>query len=679
MRVVAIVDPNLAAAQRLAASSPGAIAHASIEAAIAQSEALDAVHILVPPDAHHAAALPMIEHGCAVLVEKPLATSRAQCDELLGAARRSGSLLGVNQNFVFHPAFAELRRRVSAGDFGRLRFVDCIYNAPLRQLAARQFGHWMFDQPANILLEQAVHPLSQIIALAGPVREVRALPGPPTEIGAGLAFFPTTTATLDAASAPAQLRFAVGQSFPFWQLTAVCDDGVIVADMQANRCYAHTRSRWLEAVDGLVGGVRTAGGVLGSSLRNASDFVLTTARLKPRSDPFFRSMQGSIGAFYAALESGTTPELDGVFGAAVVSACEALGEAAFGAAAAMRAPAVLRPATQGAAPADIAVLGGTGFIGVQTVRRLVADGRRVAVMARSTRNLPADLSDERVTLHCGDIRDAEAVRRAIGEAPVVINLAHGGGGGSYDEVAAAMIGGAETVARACLAAGVRRLVHVGSVASLYLGPQPGAVTGACPPDPRPQSRADYARAKGLCDRMLLDMHAREGLPVCILRPGLVVGEATSPFHSGLGVFNTDQHCIGWNRGRNPLPFVLVQDVAEAILRAALAEAPLAGRCYNLVGDVRPSAREYLAALAKATDRPLRFHPSRPFTLWMAELAKWSVKRASGRRPPLPSRRDILSRGLEARFDCEDAKLDLAWAPTADPATFARLALEVHAR
>ena len=199
------------------------------------------------------------------------------------------------------------------------------------------------------------------------------------------------------------------------------------------------------------------------------------------------------------------------------------------------------------------------------MRRFVAEGARVAVMARSVRNLPAIFGDDAVTLHRGDLRDADAVAAAIGAAPCVINLAHGGGGASWDEVRDAMVGGAETVARACEG---RRLIHIGSIAALYLGPQDRPVTGATPPDPQADERADYARAKAVADRMLLNMH---GLNVCILRPGLVVGEGGMPFHSGLGFFNNEQHCIGWNAGRNPLPFVLVEDVADAIVRAVRAE------------------------------------------------------------------------------------------------------------
>ena len=60
---------------------------------------------------------------------------------------------------------------------------------PLRQLAARQFSHWMFAEPKNILLEQAVHPLSQVLTLVGPALHVEAMAGKPTEIAPGVSFY----------------------------------------------------------------------------------------------------------------------------------------------------------------------------------------------------------------------------------------------------------------------------------------------------------------------------------------------------------------------------------------------------------------------------------------------------------------------------------------------------------
>lgn len=674
VRIAAVVDPASANAENLARAWSIPHVFASLEDALA-ADMLDCGHVLVPPERHAAVAAALIAAGKPVLVEKPLADTAEACSALVGKAEAAGVALGVNQNFVHHPAFVRLRQVVEGCELGRPTHVACIYNVPLRQIDARQFGHWMFAAPGNLLLEQAVHPLSQIAALAGSIREMRVLAGPPLPIAPGQAITPTLDAIFACADLPASLRFAVGRSFPFWQVSVICDDGVAVADILANWFYAQRRTRWLDTLDGVASATRTGVAMAAASARNAGDYGLSLLRLRPRSDAFFASMRASISAFHAALDNGRAPELDGRFGTMLVAACEQMRELAFPAPpAAASAPAA--PIESDTAP-DIAILGGTGFIGTHLVRRCLDEGLTVSVMARSVHGLPELFHRPRVHLKRGDIRDPAAVDAAIGDAKLVVNLAHGGGGGTWAELHAAMVGGAETVARVCLVRGVHRLVHVGSVAGLYLGPGSELVTGATPPDPQAQRRADYARAKAVCDRALLDLHARDGLPVVILRPGVVVGEGGPPLHGGLGFFNNDQHCIGWNDGRNPLPFVLVEDVAEAILLAARAEG-IEGRCYNLVGDVRPSAREYIAALGAALHRPLRFHPQSALTLWAAELGKWGIKRVGGRRPPVPSLRDLLSRGMKARFDCTDAKRDLCWQPVADPATFNARAIAVHA-
>lgn len=670
-RVTAVVDPNAAAARALA--GPGVAVYGSVAEALAGGGFARA-HVLVPPDRHEEVAAPLLAAGIPVLLEKPLAATGEASQRLVAAS--AGTALGVNQNFVHHPAFARMRAMLDAGRLGPARFVGCTYNVPLRQLGAKQFGHWMFQQPGNILLEQAVHPLSQVVTLAGEAGEIAALAGPSIEIAPGVPFTPSLNVSIQGARLPAQLRFAVGQEFPFWQVQAVCDDGVVVADILANRVFSYDRTRWLPAVDEALSGLRTAAGVGWHSVRGLLNYSLSTAKIRPRSDAFFVSMRASIAAFHDALDRGARPELDAAFGAGLVLLCERLRDTAFPAPAA--APAQAASEVAEPQPCDVAVLGGTGFIGTHVVRRFLDAGQRVAVMARNLRNLAPVFHDPRVVLHRGDIKDEAAVARAVAGAKVVVNLAHGGGGATFEAVRDAMVGGAETVGRACLAAGVRRLVYVGSIASLYLGPQPAAVTGATPPDPEEWKRGDYARAKTLADRAMLAMHAAQGLPVVILRPGVVVGEGGLPFHSGVGLYNNDQHCIGWNAGRNPLPFVLAEDVADAVFRAASAPG-VEGRAYNLVGDVRLTARDYTAELGRALRRPLRYHPQSARFLWLEDSGKWVVKRATGRNVPAPSVRDFLSRGMMAEFDTTDAKRDLGWAPVADQARFVDRAIRVHAQ
>ena len=673
-QVVAVVDVNLPAAQRMAAGI-GAAAFSSVADALAADREgrtpFDRAHVLVPPDLHAGTALPLLAAGKAVLLEKPLAANGAEVQQLLAAARESGAVIGINQNFVHHPAFVRLRQMVDARALGRPNWIGCVYNVPLRQMAARQFGHWMFRQPGNILLEQAVHPLSQIVALAGPIGSTAALAGPAHEISPGVPFVQSIDVSLRGAALPAQLRFAVGQNYPFWQVTAVCDDGVVTADILANRVFTYGRTRWLPAVDETLSGLRTSLGMARDSVGGLVAYGLSTAKLKRRSDAFYRSMLGSIGAFHSALDARQAPELDGAFGAGLVQVCEAIRDQALPAAPPVPARA---PSDD---PADVAILGGTGFIGAHVVRRCIEAGQRVSVMARSAANLSALFDDPRVSVHRGDIRDADAVRRAIGSAPIVINLAHGGGGADFAAIKAAMMGGAAVVADACQAAGVKRLVHVGSIASLYLGPQPEPVTDSTPPDPLPAERGDYAHAKVLTDQTLLDRHAQQGLPVVILRPGVVVGEGSSPFHSGVGLFNNEQHCIGWNAGTNELPFVLAEDVADAVFQAATVPG-IEGRAFNIVGDVRMSARDYIAALGQTLRRPLRYHPQSARWLWLEDSGKWLVKRATGRKVAAPSVRDFLSRGMMARFDTRAAQEQLHWTPTKDRDRFIERAIRVHA-
>jgi nucleoside-diphosphate-sugar epimerase/predicted dehydrogenase len=643
--VVAVVDADAAAAGRLARTR-GAVAYASVPAALAAG-GFDRAHVLVPPPAHAEVALPLLEAGIHVLVEAPLAGSSADCAALLEAASRGGARLGVNHAFLHHPAFVRLARMVEAEALGRPRFLSCLCSTAA----------------SGPLLERLVPGLSQLLALAGPAGEVRAL-----------ADAAAVTLALQGERLPAQLRLAAGQSFPFWQLTVICDDGVIVADILANRVARHVRTRWPAAVDALASGGIAAGGLLADAAANAARQLGAGLRLTGRPDPSCRGLSASIAAFHAALDRGEAPAPDGADGAALVALAERIAEVA----PPPPAPVPLAAASAAdAAAADVAVLGGAGFIGTHVVHHLLAAGLRVAVMARHVANLPAGFAAPGVVLHRGDIRDEAALARAIAGAPVVVNLAHGGGTGSFEAVRDAMLGGAEAVARACRAAGVRRLVHVGSIACLYLGPQEAPVTGATPSDPQAESRGDFARAAALTERRLLELHAAEGLPVVILRPGVVVGEGGTPFHPGLGFYHAEQHCMGWNRGHNPLPFVLVEDVAAAVLAALRAER-VEGRCYNLVGDVRPNARTFVAALATALHRPLRYHPQWPTWLWLEELGRWMVRHLAGHRAPMPRRRDVLSRGMVASFDCTDAKRDLNWQPEADADRFFARAVRVHA-
>jgi nucleoside-diphosphate-sugar epimerase len=222
-------------------------------------------------------------------------------------------------------------------------------------------------------------------------------------------------------------------------------------------------------------------------------------------------------------------------------------------------------------------------------------------------------------------------------------------------------------------AGVRRVVHLSSIHALNLGAR-AALDSRAPVNTRAGDTEPANLAMALGEIRLLAAFEEERMPVCILRAGLVVGEGGPLFPTAIGQLVNGRHCLGWNRGANPLPFVLAEDVAAACVSAAHAP-DINGRCFNLVGDVRLSAREYVEELAKALGRPLLFHPRSTKRIYAEQLRNWLLDRDEGAERP--SLAVLRSRAMRATLECSDAKRLLGWAPVGDRMTFITKAIHVH--
>ncbi len=78
---------------------------------------VDAVTVAVPTELHRDIALPFLERGISVMVEKPLARSLAEADELIAAARASGATLAVGHTERYNPAVAAILPLVTTPRF----------------------------------------------------------------------------------------------------------------------------------------------------------------------------------------------------------------------------------------------------------------------------------------------------------------------------------------------------------------------------------------------------------------------------------------------------------------------------------------------------------------------------------------------------------------------------------
>lgn len=88
--------------------------------ALAGDPDVDAAVVATPNALHAPQAIALLEAGRHVLVEKPMATSVAECDAMIAASRASGARLMVAHCWRFHDDVRAMRARVEAGDLGEI-------------------------------------------------------------------------------------------------------------------------------------------------------------------------------------------------------------------------------------------------------------------------------------------------------------------------------------------------------------------------------------------------------------------------------------------------------------------------------------------------------------------------------------------------------------------------------
>ena len=666
LEIAAVCDPDLERARALAKrwGIPAAVG------SIAELAGLDVqvAHVLTPPDLHVRVTRELVEAGIGAFVEKPFALSSRDARELAELAAARGIPIGVNHNNLHHPAFTRLLEWVRAGRIGRVEHVRICLSVPLAQLDAGDYSHWMFRSPENIVFEQAPHPISQLHALIGRVKEANTTLLGTRELHPGQIFHDRWLVAARGERGTAEIYMAFGRPFNRWTLEVLGTDGSAEADLGHGFFSVEQKTSWLDFWNGFLAGRRRARALSRDARKNLLGYARYTLGLGRRADSFFAGMRGSIEAFYAALRSGQAPPVDASGGAEVLEWCEAIAEPA-------RRPAqeVLPvPEPIPSRPGEVVVLGGTGFIGRRVVQGLLDRGAPVTAVVRRTHGLPPALLDAardgRLRLLKGSLEDRASLAAAFQGARTVLHLATGGGD-TWEKVERSMVKGSTGAAEEALAQGVGRFVYVSSIAALYGGPDAGTqvLEDSLDTDPQPEARDVYSRGKAVTERALVALQRERGLPLVIARPGVVLGEGTPFQHSGLGLWVRDNHCVGWGLGENPLPLVTADDVADALVRIALHEGEdLHGKALNLCGRPSLSAREVVDQLRIATGRDLHFHP-RP--LWLSqilEIGKWVVKKA-GRRPGtvFPSYRDLKARALVPAIPSRTAREVLGWTPVED--------------
>ena len=247
-------------------------------------------------------------------------------------------------------------------------------------------------------------------------------------------------------------------------------------------------------------------------------------------------------------------------------------------------------------PGCVTVFGGSGFLGREIVKRLLAEGITVRLAARRPDRAAIDEEPDRggvLQPVYADLRDATSVALALEGAEAAVNAV-----GLYVETGAETLEavhelGASNVARQAATLGLDRLVHISGIGA----------------DPRSESRYVRVRAEG-------ERRVTEAFPqATVLRPSVLFGPQDSFVNALAGIARRTPLLPLFGRGRTKLQPVYLGDVAEAAL-GALAHPDAPGRTYELGGPRVYSYRALVTLVLERAGRRRLLLPV-PFPVWLA--------------------------------------------------------------
>ncbi len=136
---------------------------------------IDAAIVCTPPSSHFDIVKHFLEHGVAVLCEKPLTLRAAEAQELVRVSRSRDALLMMASKFRYVDDVVEAKSIVDNGRLGRLVLYENAFCS-----AVDMSGRWNSDRGLSgggVLIDNGSHSVDIARYLVGPIDKIRAQPG----------------------------------------------------------------------------------------------------------------------------------------------------------------------------------------------------------------------------------------------------------------------------------------------------------------------------------------------------------------------------------------------------------------------------------------------------------------------------------------------------------------------
>ena len=167
--IIGIADKDIVRARTLATALNVSKCYQDAESMI-DDQKPDIVHVLTPPQYHADLSIMAMNRGCHVFVEKPLALSMADAENMLEASKENKVKLCVNHNLAFEDVFQQAIVLAHTGVIGQLISVEACYAYDAKRAVGvleegAEYCHWSYRLNGGLLQDLMPHPGSRCSSL----------------------------------------------------------------------------------------------------------------------------------------------------------------------------------------------------------------------------------------------------------------------------------------------------------------------------------------------------------------------------------------------------------------------------------------------------------------------------------------------------------------------------------
>jgi predicted dehydrogenase/nucleoside-diphosphate-sugar epimerase len=573
--VAAIADPSREARNRLAELAPQARGFESIAELLAE-EPVNVVHVCTPPETHEYVANQALSADCHTYVEKPFALTAEEASSLTSLATEKARVICAGHQLLFTRPAREAEELMKS--LGSVLHVESFFTfRQVRGASSMSAVEQLID-----ILPHPVYLLLHFLEAASPGTTH-------TQIETvQLGHEGTVHALLRRGELTGVLVASLAGRPIESYVRVTGSHGTLQADFVRNSLQ-HLIGPGVSAIDKLLNPYRW-------SRQLAVGSTAAIYRRLARSHGTYQGLSELLSSFYHACGGASPPPLTLPHIVDTVSVCERLAKSLT----------YDPPRRRILVPADnkntVVVTGGSGYLGSHVARRLVELGFAVRVLTR--RQPPPWAIKPGVQYSEVDLSGPVPSATLKGSTAIIHCAAETVG--DWDDHQRNSVDATETVCRLASAAGLRRVVHVSSLA--VLATENGKPLCETSPLKSGRGAGPYVWGKAESERVAASLCVELGLDLCIVRPGALIDKSVfiPPGRLGRRIGNL---FVAVGNPSDTLNVIDVEVAARIIVDLAVANGTI--KHLNLVHP-KPATRRKLIRRLKSQNPQIRI-------IWLPRL------------------------------------------------------------